>query len=294
MSDIKIKAENVRKVFELKHSGKSRSSGRWGNNGGCPRHLMALDGVNLSVRTGEFMAIVGPSGCGKSTFLDMIGGLSRPTDGQIFIDDKPITGPSLNRGIVFQQYALFPWRTALENIEYGLESQKIPKKERADIARRYLSLVNLSDFEGHYPYQLSGGMKQRIAIARALAYNPDILLMDEPFGALDAQTRETLQLELLKIKEETRKTVIFITHSIEEAVFLADKTAIMTASPGVIKEVVDIPLSYETRLSDEFRVSEEFTRLKQKLWSLLKVEVRKSQELGGICPPECQKCPEAS
>lgn len=271
----KIKAENIKKTFKI------RSNGNSGNNGSSSNELLALGGVNLDIHKGEFISIVGPSGCGKSTFLDLVGGLSKPNEGNIFIDGKPVEGPGLDRGIVFQQYALFPWRTALGNVEFGLESQKIPKNERTEIAQKYLSLVGLSSFEDRYPYELSGGMKQRVAIARALAFDPDILLMDEPFGALDAQTREILQRELLHIWEETHKTILFITHSIDEAVFLSDKVAIMTARPGVIKKMEDVPISRNDRFDDDIRSSQDFVKARYKLWELLKEEVVKAQQISG-------------
>lgn len=261
-----ILAENITKTFKIKHNG--RQSGN--------THLTALNNVNLEVKKGEFLALVGPSGCGKSTFLDIIGGLTQPNSGTVYIDGKSIDGPALDRGIVFQGYALFPWRTALENVAFGLETKGIPKSERGAIARRYLSLVGLSAFEGRYPYELSGGMKQRVAIARALAYNPDTLLMDEPFGALDAQTRDILQVELLKIWEETHKTILFVTHSIDEAVFLAERVAIMTARPGVIKNIVDIDLPGQ-RFDEDIKSSPEFVSLRQEIWGMLKEEVVKAQ-----------------
>lgn len=267
----KIKAENIKKTFKIRANGNSR------NNDGT--ELLALNGVNLSINKGEFTTIVGPSGCGKSTFLDLVGGLSKPNEGNIYIDGKPVNGPGLDRGIVFQQYALFPWRTAIGNVEFGLEGLKIAKNERTEVAQKFLSLVGLTGFENRYPYELSGGMKQRVAIARALAYDPDILLMDEPFGALDAQTREILQRELLRIWEETHKTILFITHSIDEAVFLSDRVAIMTARPGVIKQVVDIPLSRPARFEDDIRTSHEFVKTRHELWGLLKEEVVKSQQI---------------
>ncbi len=269
----KIKAENIKKIYKIRSNGNSK------NNGHTPNDLLALGGVDLSINKGEFVSIVGPSGCGKSTFLDLVGGLSKPSEGSISIDGKPVTGPGLDRGIVFQQYALFPWRTAIENVEFGLENQKVEKKERAEIAKKYLSLVGLGGFEDRYPYELSGGMKQRVAIARALAYDPDILLMDEPFGALDAQTREILQGELLRIWEETHKTVLFITHSIDEAVFLSDKVAIMTARPGLIKKLVDIPISRAARFEDGIRTSQDFIGVRHELWGHLKEEVVKSQQI---------------
>ncbi len=270
----KIKAENIKKTFKIRSNGNSR-------NGSSSNELLALGGVNLNIHKGEFISIVGPSGCGKSTFLDLVGGLSKPNEGNIYIDGKAVEGPGLDRGIVFQQYALFPWRTALGNVEFGLESQNIPKNERKETARKYLSLVGLSSFEDRYPYELSGGMKQRVAIARALAFNPDILLMDEPFGALDAQTREILQRELLHIWEETHKTIVFITHSIDEAVFLSDKVAIMTARPGVIKKMEDIPIPRNDRFEDDIRSSHGFVKARYKLWELLKEEVVKAQQISG-------------
>ncbi|MDR2136721.1 MAG: ABC transporter ATP-binding protein, partial [Synergistaceae bacterium] len=190
----------------------------------------ALENINLEVGDGEFLAIVGPSGCGKSTLLDLLAGLNFPTEGTIRVNGKEIAGPALDRGFVMQGYALFPWRTVIRNVQIGLEIQKVSRRERARIAREYLDLVGLSGFENHYPCELSGGMQQRVAIARALACNPKILLMDEPFAAVDAQTRELLQEELLRIWEKTRKTVVFITHSIEEAVFLAERVAIMSCT----------------------------------------------------------------
>ncbi|MCL4436796.1 MAG: ABC transporter ATP-binding protein [Thaumarchaeota archaeon] len=265
------------------------------NNGDTVNELLALGGVNLCVENGEFLAILGPSGCGKSTFLDIVGGLSKPTEGSILIDGKPLKGPGLDRGIVFQQYALFPWRTALGNVEFGLESQHAAKNGRIEIAKKYLSLVGLSGFEDHYPYQLSGGMKQRVAIARALAYNPDILLMDEPFGALDAQTREVLQIELLRIWEKTRKTILFITHSIDEALLLADRVAIMTSRPGTIKKVVEIPLSRSARFDEDIKAAPEFVKTRQDLWTLLKEEVVKTQEIckGTLSNGNCLECESA-
>lgn len=272
MSEFKIKAENIKKIFKIRNNGNSKNSN-------SPGELVALNEVSINVKKGEFLAIVGPSGCGKSTFLDMVGGLSKPTEGIIYIDDKSIDGPGLDRGIVFQQYALFPWRTAIENIEFGLENQNVSKKDRINKAQKYINLVGLKGFEDRYPYELSGGMKQRVAIARALAYDPDILLMDEPFGALDSQTREILQIELLRIWEETHKTILFVTHSIDEAVFLADRAAIMTARPGTIKHIVDVPIPRPARFDDDIRSSQEFVQLRQNLWKLLKEEVVKTQKI---------------
>ncbi|ACL16475.1 ABC transporter ATP-binding protein [Methanosphaerula palustris] len=272
-----IRAVNIGKSYKIRGNGNSEDPE-------VSSELIALEQINLHVQTGEFLVIIGPSGCGKSTFLDMVGGLSQPDKGEIFIDGKQVKGPGLDRGIVFQQYALFPWRTAQENVEVGLEAQKIEKDKRHAISKDYLSLVGLTGFENRYPYELSGGMKQRVAIARALALNPDVLLMDEPFAALDAQTREILQRDLLRIKDETKKTVIFITHSIDEAVFLADRVAVMTARPGKIKEIVEIPISHKQRLEEDVQSTEEYVRVRHILWATLKDEVDKAQELCRACP----------
>jgi NitT/TauT family transport system ATP-binding protein len=204
--------------------------------------FVALDSFSFSVEDGAFVAIVGPSGCGKSTLLDIIAGLAKSKGGSIRIDGREVTGPNLDRGFIMQGYALFPWRTVLRNVEYGLEVKRTPRSERRRIAQRYIDLVDLNGFEERFPNELSGGMRQRVAIARAPAYDPKVLLMDEPFAAVDAQTRETLQDALLKIWAKTGKTVIFVTHSIEEAVLLADKVIVMTPRPGRIREIVDIDL----------------------------------------------------
>jgi len=266
----KIKAEGVKKKFKLKE-------GQQVNNNGTPSNeIEVLNGVDLSIRKGEFITLVGPSGCGKSVLLDIIGGLTNLTSGKVYHDEKSIEGPNAKTGYVFQQYALFPWRNALSNIEFGLETQKVPKEERTKIAKKLLSQFGLSDFGDRFPYQLSGGMQQRVAIARALATNPDVLLMDEPYAALDAQTREILQDELLRIWEETHTTVIFVTHSIDEAVYLADRVAVFTARPGVIKQVIDIDLPRPRK--GNIRSSPEFADNRHKVWDLLKGEVIKAQK----------------
>lgn len=239
---------------------------------------MALENINLEIKAGEFFVIVGPSGCGKSTLLDLLGGLSRPTSGRILIGGAAVTGPALDRGSVFQQYALFPWRTAQKNVEFGLEAKGVPARERAARARRFLDMVGLAEFGGRYPHELSGGMKQRVAIARSLAYDPDILLMDEPFAALDAQTREILQCELLRIWEELGKTIVFITHGIDEAVYLGQRVTIMTSRPGRIKQVIDIPLQSRSR-EEDLRATPEFSRLRHEVWSLLRDEFRQAEIL---------------
>jgi NitT/TauT family transport system ATP-binding protein len=203
------------------------------------RPVTALDNVSLEVRDREFVALLGPSGCGKSTLLYLVGGFLPVEHGAISVEGKPIAGPGPDRGIVFQHFALFPWKTVLHNVLYGLEKQGMAREERLRRAREFIDLVGLRGFEDNYPSQLSGGMKQRAAIARTLAIDPHILLMDEPFGALDAQTRSLMQAELLSIWQRSRKTVIFVTHDVHEAVFLAERIAVMSARPGHIKEIVE-------------------------------------------------------
>ncbi|MFD2422183.1 ABC transporter ATP-binding protein [Amycolatopsis pigmentata] len=240
--------------------------------------LVALSEVDLEVRPGEFVVIVGPSGCGKSTLLDLLAGLATPTSGRILFDDREASGPGLDRGIVFQQYALLPWRTALGNVELGLEAVGIPRRRRVERAKEYLDLVGLKGFERRYPHELSGGMRQRVAIARSLAYEPEVLLMDEPFAALDAQTRETLQDELLRIWERTGKTIVFITHGIDEAVYLGQRVAVLTSRPGRIKKIVPIELAARTTAADP-RSSAEFARYRHEIWELLHDEVARAQRL---------------
>ncbi len=206
------------------------------------RSMHAVENVSFDIKDAEFICIVGPSGCGKSTLLRMIAGLEPISGGEIFVGAQKVTSPSPSIGFVFQEYTLFPWRTVQKNVEFGLEMKKLPPQEREKIAAKYIDLVGLTKFKDSYPYELSGGMKQRTAIARTLAVNPEVLLMDEPFGALDAQTRNILQEELLDIWSKERKKVLFVTHNVDEAVFLADRVIIMTARPGRIKEIVDIDI----------------------------------------------------
>jgi NitT/TauT family transport system ATP-binding protein len=240
---------------------------------GGSRYFTAIEHVDLNVGKGEFVSIVGSSGCGKSTFLYILAGLNKNTSGMAYINGKEIRGPSLDRGIIMQAYALFPWRTIKKNVEFGLEVKGISKKERAETSQHYLDLVGLGDYANRYPYELSGGMKQRIAIARALAYDPEVLLMDEPFAAVDEQTKDGLHIELLRIWQETNKTIVFVTHSIEEAAFLSDRVAVMTPGPGTIKEVVDINLPRpRVRTSDEFGV------YRKRIWQLLQSEEEQTHE----------------
>ncbi|SKB03820.1 ABC transporter ATP-binding protein [Aeromicrobium choanae] len=235
------------------------------------REFVALDGLDLDIRAGEFLTLVGPSGCGKSTVLDLISGLSAPTSGSITVDGTPITGPGLDRSVVFQQYTLLPWRSAQANIEFALEAKGgLSRAQRAETAREYLDLVGLSEFAGRYPHELSGGMKQRVAIARSLSYQPQVLLMDEPFGALDAQTRERLQEELVRIWQHTGTTVVFITHDIEEAVFLGQRVAVMSGRPGRIKEIVTVDLDRSLAQDEDVRATPEFAAHRHHIWSLLR------------------------
>ena len=203
---VKVKIDNVRRVFNTRNG-----------------EMIALNGVSLDIMENEFICVVGPSGCGKSTLLNIIAGLLEPTSGKVYCDGKEVTGTGTERGVVFQQYALFPWMTVKKNVMFGLNLKGIKGKEAEDIAMKYIKMVQLEDFVDHYPKELSGGMKQRVAIARAYAVNPSILLMDEPFGALDAQTRTQLQTELLETWEKERKTCFFITHDVDEAIILAQK-----------------------------------------------------------------------
>ena len=230
--------------------------------------LTAIENFNLVVNDEEFVCILGPSGCGKTTILRIIAGLEIKSSGSIKLDDHEITGPGQDRGMVFQEFALFPWRTVQKNVEFGLEIKQLPKEDRKRIASEFITLVGLKGFENSYPYQLSGGMKQRVGIARALANNPDVLLMDEPFGALDAQTRNLMQKELLRIRQQTKKTVVFITHSVDEACFLADRVVVMTARPGTVKEIfsIDSPQPRD-------RASVEFANLRKRILAELEREV---------------------
>lgn len=202
----------------------------------------ALDNVSLDIKAQEFVCIIGTSGCGKTTLLRIIAGLDTPDSGKITLDNERITVPDPRRGMVFQEYSLFPWRTVMRNITFGLEMQGIGKKEAIEAADKYLKLVGLEQFKSSYPYELSGGMRQRVAIARALANEPKVLLMDEPFGALDAQTRNLLQQELLQIWDKKGVTILFVTHSVDEAVYLADRIVVMSARPGKIKEIINVGL----------------------------------------------------
>lgn len=245
---IRVKIDNVVKIF----------SGRSGE-------MTALNGVSLDIFDNEFICVVGPSGCGKSTLLNIIAGLLEPTSGKVYCDGKEVTGTGSERGVVFQQYALFPWLTVRKNVIFALEMRGIKGKEAKEKAMEYLEMVDLAKFAESYPKELSGGMKQRVAIARAYAAEPDVLLMDEPFGALDAQTRTQLQSELLETWEKHNKTCFFITHDVDEAIILAQRVVIMSARPGRIKEIVDINIPYPR--TQETKMTKEFMDIRNHIWS---------------------------
>ena len=231
--------------------------------------LKALTDVTLSIRENEFISIIGPSGCGKTTLLKMIDGLLPYDSGEILINGRRVTAPGPERAVVFQTFALLPWRTVLANVEFSLELRRVPKEERARTAREYIRRVGLGEFEDHYPHELSGGMQQRAGLARALAVNPMILLMDEPFGSVDAQTRQLLQEELLELWQREQKTVIFVTHSMDEAVYLSDRVVVMTPRPGQVAEILDVPLP-RPRVAEDVRRDPRFVDLTTYIWDSLK------------------------
>ena len=242
--------------------------------------FQALESVDVTLaREGEFVSLLGPSGCGKTTLLKIIAGLLRPSQGAVVIDDRPVTGPGHDRAVVFQDFVLLPWDTVLSNAAFALEMRGVDRRARETVAREKLGLVGLTNFESSYPHELSGGMKQRVGLARALAADPEILLMDEPFGSLDALTRQVLQEELLKIWEGDQKTVIFVTHSIEEAVFLSDRVLVMGTRPGrVLRDVtIDLPRPR----ADNVRTERRFRELSEDLWQELRGQIQLSGEAAG-------------
>lgn len=248
LSSVRMRIDNVYKTFYSR-----------GNE------TVALSGVSLDIHDNEFVSVVGPSGCGKSTLLNIIAGLTAPTEGKVYCDGREVTGTGTERGVVFQQYALFPWLTVKKNVMFALEMRGVKGKDAAAGAMKYLEMVDLVKFADHYPKELSGGMKQRVAIARAYAAEPEVLLMDEPFGALDAQTRTQLQTELLATWEREKKTCFFITHDVEEAIILAQRVVIMSARPGRIREIVDVNIPYPR--TQETKLTPEFNALKNRIWS---------------------------
>ncbi len=242
---------------------------------------VALSAVDLEIVRGEFLVLLGPSGCGKSTLLNLLAGFLKPSSGVILHDGAAITGPDRRRTVVFQEYALFPWMTVRQNVEFGLKAQGMSQQQRRVIASDLLSVVRLSGFETRYPHEISGGMKQRAAIARAIAPNPDVLLMDEPFGALDAQTRVLLQEEIARISADTNKTIVFVTHSIDEAVFLGDRIVVMSSRPGRVRAIYPVALC-RPRVA-EMRSQSAFRDLVDKLWTSLRPDWR--AETGDIAEP---------
>ena len=248
MIDQKIQVQHVSKTFEL---------------GG--ERFDALGDVSLTVRENEFITVVGPSGCGKSTLMNILAGLEEPTSGTAHVDGIEVDGPSPERGVIFQQYALFPWLTVRQNVEFGLKTAKVPAAERRQRAQHFIDMVDLSDFADSLPKTLSGGMKQRCAIARAYAMNPSILLMDEPFGALDALTRVRMQEHLLQTWEQEKRTIVFITHDVDEAAFLANRVVVMAARPGRIDRIIDVDLPYPR--TEQVRLSPEFTAVRNEIWT---------------------------
>jgi len=265
----RIEVSALRKTFTLK-PGQTVTV-----DGVASSRIAVLDGIDLTIDRGEFVTLVGPSGSGKSVLLDVIAGLTEATSGVARIDGVDVVKPHVRTAYVFQQYALFPWRTALQNVEYALEVRGTPSAERREKARHFLHLFGLKGFEDRFPSQLSGGMQQRVAIARALSTDPQVLLMDEPFAALDAQTRDILQSELLRIWEQIKTTVVFVTHSIDEAIYLADRVVVMTARPASVKEIVEIDLPRPRDL--DIRNSEAFNAYRGRVWESLRDEVVKAQ-----------------
>jgi NitT/TauT family transport system ATP-binding protein len=243
----KISVRGIHKTFPLKDT-----------------EFVALDHVDLDIADNEFVTVVGPSGCGKSTLMNILAGLEEPTSGEALVDGREVSGPGPERGVIFQQYALFPWLSVRKNVEFGLKVAGVPKAERRERAEHFIRMVGLEQFADALPKMLSGGMKQRCAIARAYAVNPSILLMDEPFGALDALTRVKLQEQLLQTWSREKRTVMFITHDVDEAVFLANRVIVMAARPGRIYEVIDVDLPYPR--TEDVRLSPEFGELRNRVW----------------------------
>jgi NitT/TauT family transport system ATP-binding protein len=244
---------------------------------GVDNSVLALAGVDLTIGAGEFVSVVGPSGCGKSTFLYMLGGFMFPSSGKLLVDGKPVVRPGVDRGIVFQEYALFPWLTVFENIAYGLRMARVPEKQLKETVQRYINLIGLSGFEQRFPRELSGGMKQRVALARTFVYGPDILLLDEPFGALDSQTRETMQDELLRLWQSSGKTVLMVTHDVNEAVYLSDRVCVMSKRPGRIVSEFRIDLDRSVG-RERVVLSETYTAYRNEIWLAVRHEAVGAQQ----------------
>ncbi len=258
-----IELLGIRKSFRL--------SGRPGDG------VLALDGIDLSIREGEFMTIIGPSGCGKTTLLRIVASLEAPDEGEVVVGGEVVTEPGLRRAMVFQTFGLFPWKTVIDNVTFPLDVRSVPAEEARKTAMHHISRVGLEKFVDAYPHQLSGGMQQRVGLARALATGADILLMDEPFGAIDAQTRELMQEELLRIWQEERKTVIFITHDLDEAVLLADRVLLMSRGPGRVREIIPVDLP-RPRFDNDVRAHPEFARVRGHLWHELRNDLVHQRE----------------
>ncbi len=253
MSGLALEATGVRKTYS--------------KNG---QAFEILDIEQFTVRDGEFITVIGPSGCGKSTFLHIVGGFIKAEAGSIRVHGREVSGPGPDRGMMFQEFALFPWKTVAGNVAWGLEQKKFTKEQITEIVGKYLEMMGLAEFSNHYPAELSGGMKQRVALARVLAIDPEVLLMDEPFGALDAQTREVMQEELIRLWERTGKTIVFVTHDIEEAVFLGDRVVVLTARPGRIREEVRIELPRPRDLT--IKKSAQCHEYRNYIWDLIRIE----------------------
>ena len=256
---VKLSVRSVCKAFRLR-----------GADGGSESMLQVLKNISFDVRQGEIVSLIGESGCGKTTLLRIIQGLIRLDTGTVAVDGEPVTTPGRDRGFVFQQATLLPWRAARANVEFGLELQGIGRAERAERAMKLLKLVGLAHAADQYPHQLSGGMQQRIGLARALAIDPAILLMDEPFSALDAQTREVLQAELLRIHDETRKTTLFVTHDLDEAIYLSDRVVVLAAKPGRVKKIIDVPFPHPRPELPELRGDATFQDIRREMWGLIR------------------------
>ena len=252
----------------------------WSKNG-VKHDVHVLDNVSLDIRDGEFLTVIGPSGCGKTTLLRIIGGLTDIQGGSVTIDDRPVTGPGPDRSIVFQSFGLFPWKTVIENVAFPLEIRRLGKAELRERCLQHLEMVGLSKFVEAYPHQLSGGMQQRVGLARALATDPDILLMDEPFGAIDAQTRELMQEELMRIWSSRKKTVLFITHDLDEAVALADRIVVLSRGPGQVRAMIDVDLP-RPRWEYDVRGHPVFIEIRAEIWRMLRSDLLAQEEAEGI------------
>lgn len=255
----KLSAVGVRKVFDVSGGGE----------------FTALADVDLRVEEGEFVSLIGPSGCGKSTLLEILAGLQAPSSGAVLLGGRPVTGPGPDRAVVFQNYALFPWRTVIQNVAFGLEIAGLDRATRLERSKGLLELVGLAEFAEHFVWQISGGMRQRVGLARALACDPEVLLMDEPFGALDALTRDVLQDQLLQVQRETRKSVVFVTHSVDEAIYLSDRIVVMGTAPGRVIQIIHVGLSREGG-RQSMRSTSRYGEIHREVWRLLEQELAKS------------------